>query len=78
MYFMSAVKGKKQFGSAIINEVKEMVSQEKTQKEIRRRKQPKDFQEARLLIDDYIYFYNYERIQLKTKLTPCEKRCQFT
>ncbi|MCB2296128.1 imidazolonepropionase [Clostridium algoriphilum] len=31
---MSAVKGKKQFGSAIINEVKEMVSQGKTQKEI--------------------------------------------
>ena len=29
------------------------------------------------IIDDYIYFYNYERIQLKTKLTPYEKRCQF-
>ena len=42
------------------------------------RTKPKDFQEARLLIDDYIYFYNYERIQLKTKLTPYEKRCQFT
>ena len=34
------------------------------------------FEEARQLIDDYIYFYNYERIQLKTKLTPFEKRCQ--
>jgi len=42
------------------------------------RSKPKDFQEARLLIDDYIYFYNYERIQLKTKLTPYEKRCQLT
>ena len=42
------------------------------------RTKPKDFQEARLLIDDYIYFYNYERIQLKTKLTPYEKRCQLT
>ena len=31
---------------------------------------------ARLLIDEYIYFYNHERIQLKTKLTPLEKRCQ--
>ncbi|WP_143153294.1 IS3 family transposase [Asaccharospora irregularis] len=27
-------------------------------------------------MDDYVYFYNYERIQLKTKLTPYEKRCQ--
>ena len=32
--FMSIVKGKKRFGSAILNEVKEMVSQGKTQKEI--------------------------------------------
>lgn len=38
---------------------------------------PKTIAEARALIDDYIYFYNYERIQLKTKLTPYEKRCQF-
>ena len=35
-------------------------------------------QEARLLIDEYIYFYNNQRIQLKTKLTPLEKRSQFT
>lgn len=35
-----------------------------------------DFAEARSLIDDYIHFYNNERIQLKTKLTPLEKRCQ--
>lgn len=34
--------------------------------------------EARQLIDEYIYFYNYERIQLKTKLTPFEKRCQLS
>jgi transposase InsO family protein len=40
------------------------------------RSKPKNFEEARVLIDDYIYFYNYERIQLKTKLTPYEKRCQ--
>ncbi len=32
--------------------------------------------EARQLIDEYIHFYNYERIQLKTKLTPYERRCQ--
>ena len=35
------------------------------------------FEEARNIIDEYIYFYNNERIQLKTKLTPLEKRCQY-
>ena len=35
------------------------------------------FAEARCLIDDYIYFYNHQRIQLKTKLTPLELRSQF-
>ena len=35
------------------------------------------FSQARQLIDDYIWFYNNERIQLKTKLTPLQKRCQF-
>ena len=34
------------------------------------------FDETRLLIDRYIYFYNHQRIQLKTKLTPLEKRSQ--
>jgi len=33
--------------------------------------------EAKCLIDDYIDFYNHHRIQLKTKLTPLELRCQF-
>ena len=41
------------------------------------RLKPKTYEEARLLIDEYIRFYNYERIQTKTKLTPLEKRCQF-
>ena len=35
------------------------------------------FDEARLIIDEYIHFYNNERIQLKTKLTPQEMRCQY-
>ena len=35
------------------------------------------YEEARLIIDEYIHFYNNERIQLKTKLTPLEKRCQY-
>ena len=37
----------------------------------------KTFEEARKMIDDYIYFYNHQRIQLKTKLTPLELRSQF-
>ena len=37
----------------------------------------KTFEEARLLIGEYIRFYNNERIQYNTKLTPLEKRSQF-
>ncbi len=36
----------------------------------------KTFDEARKLIDEYIDFYNNERIQIKTSLTPLEKRRQ--
>ena len=35
------------------------------------------YEEASLLIGQYIDFYNNERIQLKTKLTPLEKRSQY-
>ena len=35
------------------------------------------YEEARLLIGQYIDFYNNERIQLKTKLTPIEFRSQY-
>ena len=38
---------------------------------------PQTIAEARLLVDDYILYFNYERICLKTKLTPSQKRCQF-
>jgi putative transposase len=34
--------------------------------------------QAKQVIDDYIHFYNFERIQLKSKLTPFEQRCQFS
>ena len=37
----------------------------------------KTYEEASLLISQYIDFYNNERIQLKTKLTPSEKRSQY-
>lgn len=37
----------------------------------------KTFEQARLIIDNYISFYNHERIQIKTKLTPFEKRRKF-
>jgi transposase InsO family protein len=33
------------------------------------------FDQAQQAIHDYIYFYNYERIQLKTRQTPFELRC---
>ena len=37
----------------------------------------RSYEEARLLIAEYIHFYNNYRIQHKTKLTPLEQRCQF-
>ena len=36
-----------------------------------------DFQEAVRFVEDYIHFYNHDRIQLKTTLTPIEFRRQF-
>ena len=41
---------------------------------LRQFKQP-SFKDMGQLIDEYIYFYNYERIQLKTRQTPSETRC---
>ena len=37
----------------------------------------KTYEQARLLIGEYINYYNNYRIQTKTKLTPHEKRCQY-
>ena len=42
-----------------------------------RRHKPRTVQEAQSLIDNFISFYNNERIQLKSKLTPLELRRQF-
>lgn len=33
------------------------------------------FEEVQLIIDEYIYFFNYLRIQLKTRQTPYQRRC---
>ncbi len=41
---------------------------------IRRFKIP-TFHQAKQIIDNYVYFFNYERIQLKTKQTPYQVRC---
>jgi len=41
------------------------------------RQKIKDFAMAKSLIDEYIHFYNHERIQLKTKRTPLEWRRAF-
>ena len=38
------------------------------------RHKPRTFSEARHMIDDYIYFYNHERIQLKTGVAPLTQR----
>lgn len=38
------------------------------------RQKIKTFQQANQLIDDFIYFYNHERIQLKTGVAPFERR----
>ncbi|MEA4816871.1 MAG: integrase core domain-containing protein, partial [Lachnospiraceae bacterium] len=40
------------------------------------RRKLSSFDEARQLIDECIDFYNNERIQTKTRLTPLEKRRQ--
>ncbi|WP_406567194.1 IS3 family transposase [Heliophilum fasciatum] len=40
------------------------------------RSKPLTYADARRMIADYIQFYNYDRIQLNTELTPYEKRCQ--
>jgi len=45
--------------------------------ELIRHIQIKDFQDAVQVVEDYIDFYNHDRIQLKTKLTPLEFRRQF-
>ena len=36
----------------------------------------KTLDEARELIDEYMHFYNFERLQTKTQMTPFEKRCK--
>ncbi len=38
------------------------------------RHKPKSFEEAKTLIDNYIYFYNHQRIQLKTGVAPLTLR----
>ncbi len=44
------------------------------EEEVRHWKNP-SFRQASLWLDDYIHFYNYERIQLKTRRTPFQLRC---
>ena len=33
------------------------------------------FEEAKQIVEEYVHFFNYERIQLKTRQTPFEVRC---
>ncbi len=43
-----------------------------------RQYQKLSFQEVKHVVDEYINFYNYERIQLKTKQAPYQLRCLST
>ena len=43
--------------------------------EVLRHIQTPSFEEAKKVVDEYIHFYNHERIQLKTRQTPYERRC---
>lgn len=36
------------------------------------------FEEAKQIVDEYIHFFNHERIQLKTRQTPAQVRCLST
>ena len=38
------------------------------------RHKPRTLSEAQRMIDDYIYFYNHERIQIKTGVAPLTLR----
>ena len=40
------------------------------------RQKIRSFEQAQCLIEDYIHFYNFERFQMKFRLTPFQKRCQ--
>ena len=40
------------------------------------RQKIQSFEQAQQLIDDYMHFYNFERFQIKYRLTPFEKRSQ--
>lgn len=44
--------------------------------EVLRHLRPTSFEEVRQIIAEYIHFYNYERIQLKTRQTPYQLRCR--
>lgn len=63
-------------GNALDNAPAESFFSQLKQEWIQNRAYP-SFEEARSTIQDYVHFYNYERIQLKTKLTPFELRRQF-
>jgi len=41
------------------------------------RTKPQPYEQALILIDEYIYFYSNQRIKLKTKPTPLELRSQY-
>jgi len=39
------------------------------------RERPKTLADAEAFVNEFVDYYNYERVQIKTKMTPYEKRC---
>ena len=76
---MSGIKGMKKYPQGIREKVVSEYNLGCSQNELSKKYCTKlqSYDEARLLIDEYIYFYNNQRIKLKTKLTPLEKRSQY-
>ena len=59
-----------------INEAKKLILTDREKLELSGVLDVVSFDEEHALCE-YIHFYNNERIQLKTKLTPLEKRSQY-
>lgn len=71
-HFAVNVKTRKSFGNALAENFFLILKTECIH-----RVELDSYEEASLLIAEYINFYNYYRIQTRTKLTPFEKRSQF-
>jgi len=77
---MAGIKGMKHYPKELKLRAIEMFLEEgKTYNQIKeealQRFEILSFKKTKEVIDQYIHFYNYERIQLKTRQTPYQIRC---